>query len=241
MKTVGYIRVSTAKQVLKGSSLEEQADRMRSFAYAKELDLVDIKSDEGISGSTIEKRDGIQEALGLLESGEAQALLIVKLDRLSRTLRDILALVDRYFHADSPHRLISMSDNIDTESAMGRFSLNIIGSLAQLEREQTAERVSAVMQFKRRNMEHTGGPVPYGMKKCDDDASRLEYDLDEMGAVRLMHDLRNRQPRGLSYRKIAAHLAEKKILQRNGNPIDPKTIKRILDNYERGFYEGFEE
>ena len=239
MKTIGYIRVSTVMQAERGHSLAEQADRMKSFAHAKELDLIDIKSDEGISGSTIEKREGLKSALRMLDEHEAEALLIVKIDRLTRTLKDLLSLVDQYFSAKSGHRLISMSDNIDTDTAMGRFGLNLLGSLAQLEREQTSERVSAVMQYKRRNMEHIGGLVPYGLKKCKDDPARLEYNFDEMGAVRFMHDLRNAEPKGASYRKIAARLAEKDIYQRNGKPFDPKTIKRILDNFEKGFYETF--
>jgi DNA invertase Pin-like site-specific DNA recombinase len=240
MKTIGYIRVSTIMQAERGHSLAEQADRMKSFAHAKELDLVDIKSDEGISGSTIEKREGLKSALRMLDDNEVEALLIVKIDRLTRTLKDLLELVDLYFHSKSNYRLISMSDNIDTNTAMGRFGLNLLGSLAQLEREQTSERVSAVMQFKRRNMEHIGGLVPYGLKKCDDDPTHLEYDLDEMGAVRFMHDLRNAEPKGESYRKIAAQLATRGTYQRNGKPFDPKTIKRILDNFEKGFYDGFE-
>ena len=241
MKTIGYVRVSTIMQAERGHSLAEQADRMKSFAHAKELDLIGVKSDEGISGSTIEKREGLKSALAMLDANEVEALLIVKIDRLTRTLKDLLGLVDKYFHAKSNHRLISMSDNIDTDTAMGRFGLNLLGSLAQLEREQTSERVSAVMQFKRRNMEHIGGLVPYGLRKCEDDSSRLEYDLSEMGAVRFMHDLRTAEPKGESYRKIAAHLAKKGYYQRNGNPFDPKTIQRILDNYEKGFYDAYEE
>ena len=237
MKTVGYIRVSTIMQAERGHSLAEQADRMKSFAHAKELDLLGIKSDEGISGSTIEKREGLKSALAMLDNNEAEALLIVKIDRLTRTLKDLLELVDKYFDAKSGHRLISMGDNIDTDTAMGRFGLNLLGSLAQLEREQTSERVSAVLQYKRRNMEHIGGLVPYGLRKCKADPSKLEYDLAEMGAVKFMHNLRNLDPKGESYRKIASRLAEKGIFQRNGKPFDPKTIKRILDNFEKGFYD----
>ena len=240
MKAIGYIRVSTIMQAERGHSLAEQADRMKSFAHAKELDLIGIKSDEGISGSTIEKREGLKSALAMLDNCEVEALLIVKIDRLTRTLKDLLELVDKYFNTKRGHRLISMSDNIDTDTAMGKFGLNLLGSLAQLEREQTSERVSAVMQYKRRNMEHIGGLVPYGLKKCDDDLSRLEYDFEEMGAVRFMHDLRTAEPKGESYRKIALALAVDGVYQRNGKTFDPKTIKRILDNFERGFYESFE-
>jgi DNA invertase Pin-like site-specific DNA recombinase len=87
--------VSTQEQVSEGVSLDAQRDRLKGYCKLNGIKLIDIKADEGISGGTLE-RPGLQAALAMLRRGTANTLIVVKLDRLSRSLRDVCTLVEDY-------------------------------------------------------------------------------------------------------------------------------------------------
>lgn len=100
----------------------------------------------------------------MLRAGQADAILVVKLDRLTRSVRDLGELVERYF-ATGRWALLSVSEQIDTRSAAGRLVLNVLASVAQWERETTGERTSAAMQHKASQREFIGGhSAPFGFR-----------------------------------------------------------------------------
>ena len=99
-------------------------------------ELVGIEVDAGLSAKTLD-RPGLQSALSKLDAGEAQALIVLKLDRLTRRVADLDTLIERYF--GSRFTLMSVSEQIDTSSAAGRLVLNVLTSVAQWERETTSE------------------------------------------------------------------------------------------------------
>ena len=121
---VGYIRVSTEKQADTGHSLEAQVAKLKAYAALYELELVELVVDAGASAKSM-NREGLQRALGMLESGKANALLVVKLDRLTRSVRDLGNLLERYF-SRGENALLSVSEQIDTRSAGGRLTLNLL-------------------------------------------------------------------------------------------------------------------
>lgn len=84
---IGYVRVSTQEQATDGVSLDAQRDKLRAYCRLHEIKLIDIKADEGISGSTL-NRPGLQAARQMLRRGRANTLIVAKLDRLSRSLKD---------------------------------------------------------------------------------------------------------------------------------------------------------
>ncbi len=91
---IGYVRVSTQEQATEGVSLDARRDRIRAYCKLHGFRLIDIAADEGYSGSTLD-RPGLQAALQLIRRGRANTLLVVKLDRLSRSLRDVCWIVGR--------------------------------------------------------------------------------------------------------------------------------------------------
>jgi DNA invertase Pin-like site-specific DNA recombinase len=114
--------------------------------------------DAGESAKTLD-RPGLQRALGTLKRGEADALLVVKLDRLTRSVVDLGSLVERYF-APGKAALLSVGEQIDTRSAAGRLVLNVLASVSQWEREAIAERTATAMQHKARQGEYAGRSRP---------------------------------------------------------------------------------
>jgi len=117
-RTIAYLRVSTDKQADRGVSLDAQRAKLKAYAEIYELDLVEVIVDAGESAKSL-NRPGLQRALGMLKASEAEALLVVKLDRLTRSVVDLGTLVERYF-APGKAALLSVGEQIDTRSAAGR-------------------------------------------------------------------------------------------------------------------------
>ena len=218
-KVVGYVRVSTDKQADHGISLDAQKTKIRQYAELYDLDLVGIVEDAGFSAKSLD-RAGLQTALGMLTSGKADALLIVKLDRLTRSVRDLGELVERYFA--SRFSLLSIGDQIDTRSASGRLILNVLTSVAQWEREATGERTRDAMAYMKSKGEFTGGnSAPYGFSVQNGKLVPVE---SEQEVIRVAKDLQNA---GLSRREIAKILDQKGIRSRAGKVFDATQIGRM--------------
>ena len=219
-KTIAYLRVSTDKQADKGVSLEAQQDKARAYAGLYDLELVEVIVDAGESAKTLD-RPGLQRALSMLKTGQAEALLVVKLDRLTRSVVDLGKLIETYF-APGKAALMSVSEQIDTRSAAGRLVLNILASVSQWERETIGERTSVAMKHKQAKGEYIGGFVPYGFSMAD---GVLVEDTFEQDVIRQAKEI---QASGLSLRKVSAELNRRGFNARNGQAFQPGQIQRML-------------
>lgn len=215
-KAIGYIRVSTDKQADKGVSLEAQQAKLRAYAELYDLELVDVVIETGSAKSI--QREGLQAALKRLEAGEAAALVVTKLDRLTRSVADLGRLVETYFQRFA---LLSVSEQIDTRSAAGRLVLNVLASVSQWEREVIGERTSAAMQHMRAEGQYTGGKPPYGFKL---EAGAL---VEHEGEQAILALVRKYRAKGLSLRQIANVLAEQGIKSRASKPFHFQTVSRL--------------
>jgi site-specific DNA recombinase len=216
-RIVGYIRVSTDKQASEGNSLEAQRARLEAYATAMQLEIVAFEVDAGLSAKSL-VRPGLQRALARLDAFEADAILVVKLDRLTRSVRDLLTLIDTYFR-DGQHELLSIGESIDTRSAAGRMILKILTTIGEWEREAIGERTAAVMQHMKSQGEFTGGWPPFGYRVVD---GRLEPDAIEQALIERARAFRSA---GMSLRAVAAELGPN---NRTGRAFDPKQIARML-------------
>lgn len=220
MKAIGYVRVSTEEQAGQGVSLEAQRDRIRSYAQLYDIEITGFCTDEGASGSTLE-RPGLARALMWMKGGKADALIVAKLDRLTRSLPHLLHLIEEYFGEE--YSLLSVGEQLDPRTASGRLVMNILGAVAQWELETIRERTRAALAHKRAKGEYTGGGVPYGFKMVD---GMLLKDEDEQKTIGLARGLRQE---GWSYRKIAAELAHWNRLTRGRTAWSAQQIKRIVE------------
>lgn len=158
MTAIGYARVSTDKQ---DNSIEAQDKRIRAQATIKDLELseVVVDSDE-FSGNL--NRPGVIRILDMVRAREIDAVIITKLDRLTRSTRDAIDLIELFGRKGV--QLISISESLDTESPMGRFFVRMIASIAELEREMIGARTKEGM----RNLKEQGfcvGEAPYGFTR----------------------------------------------------------------------------
>ena len=161
MRVVGYARVSTREQADHGYSIGEQNSRLRAYCQAKDWTLLRVIEDPGFSGAKMQ-RPGLQQVLEMVRRRECDAVLVWKLDRLSRSQKDTLYLLEDVFLANGCG-FVSMLENFDTSTAFGRAMVGILSVFAQLEREQFKER-SAIGRVGRAKagLFHGGGYAPIG-------------------------------------------------------------------------------
>ena len=221
-RTVAYLRVSTDKQADRGVSLDAQRAKVEAYAALYDVEVVEVIVDAGVSAKTLD-RPGLGRALAMLRRGEADALLVVKLDRLTRSVRDLGALVEAYF-APGKAALLSVGEQIDTRSAAGRLVLNVLASVSQWEREAIGERTAAAMQHKARVGEYTGGEAPFGYR-VSADGERVEAVEAEQATIARARDVR---ASGASLRAVAGVLASEGRVSRTGRTFAAVQIARML-------------
>jgi site-specific DNA recombinase len=221
-RTVAYLRVSTDKQADHGLSLDAQREKALAYADLYDLHLVEVITDAGASAKTL-FRPGLQRALAKLRANEAEAILVVKLDRLTRSVHDLGVLLDEYF-THPRFALLSVSENIDTRSAGGRLVLNVLASVAQWEREAIGERTKAALGVKRHRGQYTGGRPPYGWR-LGTDGTTLDPDPAEQAVIAEAGNLRER---GWSLRRIAVELDRRGMRSRSGTPLSLSAVHRMV-------------
>ena len=153
--TAIYVRVSTEEQAKEGISVSAQKDRLCAFCKAKDLELYKIYCDEGFSAGSI-KRPEFTKLLEDARKGMFANILVYKIDRFSRNLKDLITILDELKNLGV--NFISSTEPIDTTSAIGNAFMQIIGVFAELERGMVAERVSLAFDKKVKEKEYLSRP-----------------------------------------------------------------------------------
>jgi len=218
---VGYIRVSTEEQSREGISLEMQSVKVRQYAELNDLDLIDVVEDAGISAKSIKGRPGIQTVLEMVKGRKVEAVIVYKLDRFARNTIECLEMAKVMDKAGVA--LHSISEKLDTQSALGRFFFTLTASLAEMERNLISERTAAALAQKRANGMKTGGHRPYGYQVDTD--GQLMTDPTEQKIIARIRQMRQA---GYSHQKIADNLTSIGILTRKRTPFKETQIVRIL-------------
>jgi len=163
VRCAGYVRVSTLKQAdLEHGSLDAQTDEIRQYLKFRQtpqtkFDLGEILREEGRSAKDTDRPE-LKKLLAAIRRGTVDAVVVTKIDRLTRSVKDFYDLwaVFQEFNV----QLISVRDQFDTTTPMGKAMVNMILTFAQLEREMTAERVKNKMLWQAENGYWTGGKPP---------------------------------------------------------------------------------
>jgi len=225
MKTALYLRVSTEDQAKEGYSLEVQREVLEAFAKKEGLEVYKVYSDDGISGYTSDRRPALAALLADAKGGKFGLVLVSKLDRFSRNLRDLLNLVEELCSYGAGFK--SAGEPFDTTTSAGKLMFQQLGSFAEFERNRIAERVfpGMVKGVQQGNWQGARyAPYGYTYNKA---AKLLEIAPDEADVVRLIYTL---YLAGKSTLAIGAALTKKGVRNRKGNYLGSKTIGDILKN-----------
>jgi len=207
-RAIGYCRVSTDGQADRGVSLDAQAEKIRAMATVQDAELLDVIVDGGESGKSLQ-RPGIERLLAMIDRREVQVVIIAKLDRLTRSVRDLGELLERFQRRGVA--LVSVGESLDTGSVAGRLVLNVMASVSQWEREAIGERTRDALGHKRAQGLRAGN-VPFGYSLADDGQTLLAcYEEQEVLAT-----IRNLRRGESSLRAIASELNARGLRTRSG-------------------------
>jgi len=218
-KAVAYTRVSTQEQAVNGSSLEAQRNRLNALAGSSERTISEVYSDDGFSAGSL-RRPALQRLLADVRSGAISAVYVAKLDRLSRSLRDLLELVHLFESHDVA--LVSASESLDSSTAAGRMLVHLLGTFAEFERGRISERICDVLSDKRRRRKIYSRRTPFGYRREQD---RLVADPAQQRALETMKRMHSE---GASLRQIASHLNRLGITSNSGKQFSAQTVKDVL-------------
>lgn len=225
LAAIGYIRVSDQKQV-DGVSLDQQRGAIRRFAQLHRIPLLCILEDAGESAKTLERAE-VQQLVRKLEAGEASAVIVYDLDRLSRYVPDYYTLVDKVMNPRGIRLADTATGWVDTVTPTGRAALGIKAVLSQFQREQTSKTTRDALRHKREAGEWVGRP-PYGFAAPAEGTTDLVPIADELRVVRKIL-ARRRGPKPAPFNRIAEELQAAGITARRGS-WRGSTIRQI---YER--------
>lgn len=206
-----YARVSTQLQINDGVSMDVQERQLRQAAELAGYTNMRLVREEGRSGKSITGRPALRGALEDLDAGRAHAVFVTRIDRLARSTKDFLSIVDR---ADKyKWRLVMLDLNLDTASYQGRFVVTIMSALAEMERGIIAERQKDVHEDRRKRGIKWG--VDMGPKAMESDE--------------LLERLLTSRAKGVSYHELAQKLNAEGVPTAKGGKWHSATIKKIVD------------
>lgn len=182
-----YIRVSTEEQAENPEgSIKSQECRLREFVKHKNSfesfgEIIEVYCDAGISAKDT-NRPAFQKMMDDIKTGKINMVLITELSRLTRSIRDFANLVELFDELGC--QIYSLKDQFDSSTAVGSFSMFLMANLAQFERKQIGERISANFLSRAKRGLYNGGSVPLGYRVSGKRDGRLEVVESEAAVVR---------------------------------------------------------
>lgn len=225
VRAICYVRVSTQEQVEEGVSIDAQTASVEAYCRMRRLEIGEIVLDAGVSGGKpLSSREGGLRVLHAVRSGQAQAVVSYKLDRLFRDASDCLAVTAGWDKAGIALHLIDLGgQSIDTSSAMGRFMMTVIAAAGEMERNLIRERTRAAMRYKSQRGEYTGGKARYGYRVSEDGVNLIEVHSEQQAIL----EARRLRAKGLSLRAISIALHEMGFSSRVGRPLVPVAVRNM--------------
>lgn len=218
MRVVAYTRVSTQEQVESGAGLAAQRSAILAEAERRQWEIVEFHEDSGFSGRDL-KRPAVIAAMATLQRGEADALVVAKLDRLSRSMLDFAGVMAR---AHKEHwGLIALDCAVDTTTPAGEALASVMATFAQFERRLIGQRTSEALRALR-SQGRAYGSVPYGFSRVGD---RLIPDDAEQHVLARMQRMRCG---GLSYARIASKLNSAGVAAKRGGSWHSMSVRSVL-------------
>jgi Site-specific recombinases, DNA invertase Pin homologs len=226
MRTAIYVRVSTEEQSTEGYSLDAQKAILADYCIAEGWEVFDVYEDDGYSGTNI-KRPAYTKMMDDIDNWDV--ILVMKMDRIHRNSRNFMSMMDNLNHEGK--MFVSSTESLDTTNALGRFVVDMIQRIAQLESEQIGERTYMGMREKAESMVNSkdesrtlGFNPPFGYSLSN---GILLTDEEELIVVR---DIFRSYMEGQTMDRIAYDLNMSGTLTRKKNPWNVYNLRNILHN-----------
>lgn len=224
MHTAIYARVSTEEQANEGFSIHAQKDKLTKYAEVNDWIITDYYVDDGISGKNLTERPEVTRLIEDVKSGKINNVLVYKLDRLTRSVKDLIYLIELFDKHNCTFN--SQTEKIDTSNAVGRMFVKIIGIFAEFERENLAERVTFGYEQKTKEGNYTNTNGVFGYDYIVGKGI-LEVNKLESHYVKKIYEW---YLQGDSMIKIANRLRDEDVPTKRGGHWNQSTIQSILTN-----------
>lgn len=221
MRKIGYIRNS---RLVQENSVETQKKLINDFCNTHQIKLDEIIVDEGISGSgdKTNKRDGYQSVMDMINNDELDTLIVVSISRWGRNLGEIYNSVN--LMTEKGVKFLSIKENIDTSSVYGRFTINLLSSLFEMELELCKERVRDTLMVKRNNNK-VYSPTPFGFDRVKDDL------VENPKEKRLLRKLIKLKEEGFSYGDLSKYLTKNRHKTKSGGKWTRENVYSVMKTY----------
>ena len=202
----GYVRVSTVEQAEEGYSIQEQSEKIKSYCKAMGWELASIQSDPGYSGATLD-RPGINQVIKDVRGGCVKKVIVWKLDRLSRSQKDTLVLLEDVF-LENGCNFVSIMESFDTATPFGRCIVGILAAFAQMERENIKARLMMGKQAGLKEGNYYSGITPIGYKSELQENGKRSLVVDPFSS-RVVKDMYKLYSSGRSLGEIGDYVQKK--------------------------------
>ena len=189
-----------------------------ALVQGAELSEIIVESGESAKSLT---RPGMAKLLAMVDGGKVRTVIVAKLDRLTRSVKDLCELLERFERRGVS--LVSVAESLDTGSAAGRLVLTIMAAVSQWEREAIGERTRDALRHKRNQGQRVGN-IAFGIRLADD-GQHLEPNPAEQAAL---EEIRRLRKEGATLRGIAAVLNDRTFRTRRGTPWRLESVARVL-------------
>ena len=224
-----YLRVSTDEQATSGYGLAAQLAKCEAMATVKGWPVAYVFQDDGVSGTRDESaRPGLAALLEAVEQGQVGAVIVASLDRIGRSTRLVLRLVDEL--AERRAAVVSCKESLDTTSPAGQFVLTMFAALAQLERDTIVERTTSGRNERGRIDGERGGRVPMGYERVMAGGKATGDILINGEGAAVVTDIYKRRAAGATLVSIADELNRRGIRTRRGGRWYASSVREILLN-----------
>ena len=221
MKNISYLRNS---RLIQSSSLETQKKLITDFCKTHEIKLDEIIVDEGISGSgdRTDKRNGYNSVMEMIDNGEVNTLVVISISRWGRNLGEIYKSVQ--LMETKGVKFLSIKENIDTSSPYGRFTINLLSSLYEMELELIRDRVKDTLKVKKENGK-VYSPTPFGFDRVGDDL------VENKKEKRLLRKMLRLKENGNSYGDVSKYLTKNRHKTKNGGKWTRQNVYSVLKTF----------
>lgn len=222
MKVLGYVRVSSVTQKIKNNSIPLQKRKINDFCKLNDFDLVEVYEDDGISGMSIDKREGYKKMTTFLKENQIDGIVVWSLSRLGRRMKDVVEFMD--YLKTNDIRFFSIKENLSNDDKIGSLIMNILGSINEFEVEVIRERIKDVKRNKKDNRE-VYGRLMYGYDNVN---GKLIVNQNERKTIKRIKNLRSR---GWSWRRISNKLNDDGIRSKENKIWYDGSLYNMMKNY----------
>jgi site-specific DNA recombinase len=219
MRAIGYARVSTEEQAREGVSIDAQIAKINDYCALNNWQPCSIEVDRGISAKTLD-RPGMNAVIAAAKARAIDAVVVYKLDRLTRSVGDLSSIIDVFDKYDVA--IVSWQESLDATTASGRLMMNLLASVSQWEREVIGERTKDAMRYLKAQRKAYSRPV-FGYDNVDGELIANKHEQRIIKKARA-----HRESDKWSYERIAAGLNDACIPGKRGGMWTAMTVRRIL-------------